>query len=102
MKDVQTLTEAASLLAMWQTHLGASRDQCDEQGKKTWDRIATTIAGIEDIFARGALVDVQPAGWVRFGPRKQARPEVEWADDVTVRRDQPLFLDPKWRSQGKA
>ena len=33
------LGKAADLLLIWQSWLGASRNQCDELGKALWDRI---------------------------------------------------------------
>lgn len=35
--------ELTSLLRIWQSHLGASREQCDESGQKLWDRIESVL-----------------------------------------------------------
>ena len=36
--------EAAALLREWQTCLGSSRESCDDQGRRVWDRIDAALA----------------------------------------------------------
>lgn len=36
--------ELASLLRIWQSHLGASREQCDDPGRRLWDRIEAALS----------------------------------------------------------
>lgn len=38
-------SQVSELLRIWQSHLGASREQCDEGGRKLWDRIEAVMAG---------------------------------------------------------
>jgi len=40
--NVQELREIAKI---FQSHLGSSRDSCDESGQRMWDRIDKAIAG---------------------------------------------------------